>query len=154
MKGKRAIITGGSKGIGRAIVERLIKEGWLVCTCSRKEEDLRRLKEELGNPQSLYIRACDVGDRVSVIEFVRFCVQSMGRIDLLVNNASLLGERVSIENYPEDVWEEVIRVNINGVFYMTKYAIPHMNSGSVIVNMSSGAGKTKPVDHIIKPSFQ
>ncbi len=141
MSGKKAIITGGSKGIGRAIVERLIKEGWLVCTCSRKEEDVRRLKEELGNPQSLYIRACDVGDRVSVMEFVRFCVQNMEGIDLLVNNASLLGERVSIEDYPEDVWEEVIRVNINGVFYMTKYAIPHMNPGSVIVNMSSGAGK-------------
>jgi len=141
MRGKRAIVTGGSRGIGRAIVERLIKEGWQVCTCSRKEEDLRRLKEELGDPQSLYTKACDVGDRVSVRDFVRFCVQNMGRIDLLVNNASLLGERVSIENYPEDVWEEVIRVNINGVFYMTKYALPYMKPGSVIVNMSSGAGK-------------
>ncbi len=141
MSGKKAIITGGSKGIGRAIVERLIKEGWLVCTCSRKEEDLRRLREELGNPQSLYTKACDVGDRVSVGEFVRFCVQNMEGIDLLVNNASILGERVSIEDYPEDVWEEVIRVNINGVFYMTKYTLPYMNPNSVIVNMSSGAGK-------------
>ncbi len=141
MSGKKAIITGGSKGIGRAIVERLIKEGWLVCTCSRKEEDLRRLREELGNPQSLYTKACDVGDRVSVGEFVRFCVQNMEGIDLLVNNASILGERVSIEDYPEDVWEEVIRVNINGVFYMTKYTLPYMNPSSVIVNMSSGAGK-------------
>ncbi len=141
MSGKKAIITGGSKGIGRAIVERLIKEGWLVCTCSRKEEDLRRLREELGNPQSLYTKACDVGDRVSVREFVRFCVQNMEGIDLLVNNASILGERVSIEDYPEDVWEEVIRVNINGVFYMTKYTLPYMNPSSVIVNMSSGAGK-------------
>ncbi len=141
MSGKKAIITGGSKGIGKAIVERLIKEGWLVCTCSRKEEDLRRLREELGNPQSLYTKACDVGDRVSVREFVRFCVQNMEGIDLLVNNASILGERVSIEDYPEDVWEEVIRVNINGVFYMTKYTLPYMNPSSVIVNMSSGAGK-------------
>jgi NAD(P)-dependent dehydrogenase (short-subunit alcohol dehydrogenase family) len=48
---------------------------------------------------------------------------------------------VSIEKYPEEVWEEVIRVNLNGVFYITKYALPYVKSGGVIINISSGAGK-------------
>ena len=141
MEKKRAIITGGSRGIGKALVERLLKEGWEVCTCSRKEEDLIKLREELNNPANLYIKACHVEDRVSAKEFIGFCVDKMKGIDLLINNASILGERLSIEDYPEDVWEEVIRVNINGVFYITKYALPYMPEGSFIVNMSSGAGK-------------
>lgn len=141
MERKRAIITGGSRGIGKAIVERLLKDGWQVCTCSRKEEDLKKLAEELGNPKFLYTKACNVGDRDSANKFVLFCVEKMEGVDLLVNNASVLGERVSIQDYPEDVWEEVIKVNINGVFYITKYTLPYMEKGSVIVNMSSGAGK-------------
>ena len=87
------------------------------------------------------IKACDVGDRRSAKEFVEFCVEKLKKMDLLVNNASVLGERKSIKDYPEEVWEEVIRVNINGVFYITKYTLPYMSEGSVIVNMSSGAGK-------------
>ncbi|MFN7065389.1 MAG: SDR family NAD(P)-dependent oxidoreductase [Aquificaceae bacterium] len=147
MKRKRsAIITGGSKGIGRSIVERLLRGGWEVCTCSRRDEDLLRLKEELKNPEGLYIKACDVGNRASAREFVSFCVERVGKIDLIVNNASILGERLSVEDYPEDLWEEVIRININGVFYITKYALPYMVKGSVIVNMSSGAGK-KPAPY-------
>lgn len=138
---KKAIITGGSKGIGKAIVERLIRDGWEVCTCSRKEEGLLKLKEELGNPKGLYVKVCHVGDKNSARDFVSFCVEKLRKIDLLVNNASILGERLSVEEYPEDVWEEVIRINVNGVFYITKYSLPHMAEGSVIVNMSSGAGK-------------
>ncbi|MFN3598757.1 MAG: SDR family NAD(P)-dependent oxidoreductase [Aquificaceae bacterium] len=138
---KRAILTGGSKGIGKAMVERLIKEGWEVCTCSRREEDLLKLKEELRNPKGLYLKACDVGNKNSAKDFVSFCIEKLGNIDLLVNNASILGERLPIEEYPEEVWEEVIRINIKGVFYITKYALPYMAEGSMIVNMSSGAGK-------------
>ncbi|MCS7171576.1 MAG: SDR family oxidoreductase [Aquificaceae bacterium] len=141
LKKKRAIVTGGSRGIGRAIVEELLRDGWSVCTCSRKEEDLIRLKEELGSPSGLYIKACNVGERQSVKNFVDFCLQKLGGLELLVNNAGLLGDRVSIEEYPEDVWEEVIRVNLNGIFYVTKYCLPHMKKGSVVVNLSSGAGK-------------
>lgn len=141
MEVRKGIITGGSKGIGRAMVERLLKEGWEVCTCSRREEDLVKLKQELGNPKGLYVKACDVGDRRSAKEFVEFCMEKLKKMDLLVNNASVLGERKSIKDYPEEVWEEVIRVNINGVFYITKYTLPYMSEGSVIVNMSSGAGK-------------
>ncbi|RMH80981.1 MAG: SDR family oxidoreductase [Acidobacteria bacterium] len=138
---KRAIVTGGSKGIGRAIVERLLRDGWSVCTCSRSEEGLRLMWEELERPGNLFYRACNVEDKRSAREFVNFCVEKLGKIDLLVNNAAMLGERKPIEDYTEEVWDEVIRVNINGLFYITKYALPYVERGGVIVNMSSGAGK-------------
>ncbi|MCS7277318.1 MAG: SDR family oxidoreductase [Aquificaceae bacterium] len=141
MKSKRAIITGGSRGIGRAIVERLLRDGWQVCTCSRKEEDLKKLWEDLRKPENLLTKACHVEDKQSVKDFVNFCMENMGGVELLVNNASILGERVSVMDYPEDIWDEVIRINVNGVFYVTKYCLPYMGNGSFIVNMSSGAGK-------------
>lgn len=140
MNRKRAVVTGGSRGIGRAIVERLLREGWQVCTCSRNYQDLVRLVEELGQ-EGLHVRSCNVGDRWSVKAFVEFCVERMGGLELLVNNASILGSRVSVEAYPEELWEEVIKVNINGVFYTTKYCLPYMGKGSLVVNVSSGAGK-------------
>ncbi|WP_448583943.1 SDR family NAD(P)-dependent oxidoreductase [Thermocrinis sp.] len=134
------VITGGTRGIGKATVELFLKEGWSVCTCARGEKDLEKLKEELKNPK-LFTKACDVADRDSAKAFIEFCRENLGQFDLLINNASILGERVDIEHYPEDIWEEVIKVNINGVFYITKYALPYIKDGGMIVNMSSGAGK-------------
>ncbi len=139
-KSMNAIITGGSRGIGRAMVVKLLSDGHNVCTCSRREEDLMVLKEELKSP-NLHTKACDVGNRKQAKEFMSFCVEKFGRIDVLINNASILGERKSIENYPEDVWEEVIRVNVNGTFYITKYDLPYIPKGGVIINFSSGVGK-------------
>jgi NAD(P)-dependent dehydrogenase (short-subunit alcohol dehydrogenase family) len=135
------VITGGTRGIGRAVVELFLKEGWNVCTCGRTEEGVKRLKEELKEPKNLYVKVCDVGDRNSARAFVEFCKEELGDFDLLINNASILGERLPTEKYPEEVWEEVIRVNLNGVFYITNYALPYMKSGGVIINLSSGAGK-------------
>ncbi|MGC8852895.1 MAG: SDR family NAD(P)-dependent oxidoreductase [Hydrogenobacter sp.] len=137
----KVVITGGSRGIGRALVERFVKEGHMVCTCSRSEESLKALWEELQRTDRVMFKGCDVGDRLSAKDFINFCAKHMKEFDVLINNASILGLRESIENYPEDVWEEVIRVNLNGVFYITKYAIPFMKSGGVIINFSSGAGK-------------
>ena len=138
---KKVVITGGSKGIGRAMVELFIREGYSVCTCSRNYQDLEKLYKDLSEPKTLYIKECDVSDKASAKDFIDFCVKSMARIDVLINNASILGVRSNVETYPEDVWEEVIRININGVFYITKYALPHMERGGVIINFSSGAGK-------------
>jgi len=134
------VITGGTRGIGRATVELFLKEGWSVCTCARSEENLKQLQQELKSP-NLHTKVCDIGDRSSAKAFVEFCKEKLGSFDLLINNASILGERTNIEHYPEDLWEEVIRTNINGTFYITKYALPYIKDGGVIINMSSGAGK-------------
>ena len=85
------IITGGTKGIGRAVVELFLKEGWNVCTCGRKEEGVKRLKEELKGRENLYVKVCDVGDRNSARAFVEFCKEKLGEFDLLINNSSILG---------------------------------------------------------------
>ncbi len=135
----RMIITGGSKGIGRAMVELFVRKGHKVCTCAR--EGLDELLEELSHPEHLYTKPCHVEDRVSAKGFVDFCVERLGAVDVLINNAGILGVRMPVQEYPEDIWEEVIRVNINGTFYITKYTLPYMEEGGVIVNFSSGAGK-------------
>jgi NAD(P)-dependent dehydrogenase (short-subunit alcohol dehydrogenase family) len=142
----KVVLTGGSRGIGKALVERFVKDGHMVCTCSRSEESLRALWEELGCTDRLMFKGCDVGNRYSAKEFISFCKDRMQEFHVLINNAGILGLRQSIENYPEDVWEEVIRINLNGVFYITKYAIPFMKDGGVIINFSSGAGK-KPAPY-------
>ncbi|WP_148209087.1 SDR family NAD(P)-dependent oxidoreductase [Thermocrinis albus] len=137
----RAVVTGGSRGIGRAIVEAFLKENYRVCTCARHQEGLLVLKRELGDPINLFAMPCDVKDRDSVKSFVNHCVSFLGKVDVLVNNAGVLGVREKIEGYPEDVWEEVLRVNLNGMFFVTKYFIPYMERGGFIINMSSGVGK-------------
>jgi len=136
----KAVITGGSRGIGKALVKRFLEEGYQVCTCSRDKERLKALVEELKS-ENLFTFTCDVSDKTSAREFVEFCAKNLGEFDLLINNASILGERKSIQDYPENLWEEVIKVNINGVFYITKYALPYIKKGGVIINLSSGAGK-------------
>ncbi|MEZ0361945.1 MAG: SDR family oxidoreductase [Hydrogenobacter sp.] len=135
------VITGGSKGIGRATVIRFIKDGHKVCTCSRSEEGLKTLWEEFGHTGKLFLKRCDVSERSSAKEFVYFCAEKLGGFDVLINNAGILGVRESIQNYPEDIWEEVIRTNINGTFYVTKYALTFMKERGVIINFSSGVGK-------------
>ena len=67
-------------------------------------------------------------------------IRKTKKIHVLVNNAGILGERAPISDYPTDVWEEVIKTNVNGVFYITKFFLPYMEDGGVIINISSGVG--------------
>jgi len=144
LRGKVALVTGGSRGIGRAIATAYVQSGANVFICGRNVNDieaaLREIRPTGGMIDGL---AGDVGKAEHVERIVDKAVQRFGAIDVLVNNASILGPREPIVNYPLTAWDEVIRINLTGFFLMTRAVLPIMlerSSGSII-NVTSGVGR-------------
>jgi NAD(P)-dependent dehydrogenase (short-subunit alcohol dehydrogenase family) len=145
LAGKAALITGGSRGIGKAVAAAYAREGAAVFLCGRKEADVRKAIEDI---ESAGGRAAGCAGDVGKIEDVRRIVQDataqFGGIDVLVNNASLLGPRLPIVEYPIQAWQEVLRVNLTGIFLIIQEVLKVMmpkRQGSII-NVSSGVGRT------------
>jgi NAD(P)-dependent dehydrogenase (short-subunit alcohol dehydrogenase family) len=136
-----ALITGGTKGLGKELVAKWLQEGWIVGTCSRSEPEIEALRA-LGSPENLLAERVDISDPEHCAEFVRKILDRCGRVDCLVNNAGVLGPRTEIVSYPADEWRRVMDINANGPFYMTKAVLPGMleSRSGVIINISSGAG--------------
>src|ERR1044071_3228372 len=107
------IITGGTKGLGRASVKKWLSEGWAVATCARDESELAQLEAECDSKQ-LLTHALDISDPIAVRGFVERVIGHFGQVDVLINNASILGPRVEISDYDESAWREVVDVNLNG----------------------------------------
>jgi len=144
LSGKVALITGGSRGIGKAIAAAYARQGARVFICARGEGDLARTVNDIrdagGEVSGL---AGDIGKPEDARRIVEAAVERYGRTDVLVNNASLLGSRVTIADYPFSDWEEVVRVNLTGVFLLTQQVLRIMipqRQGSII-NVSSGVGR-------------
>src|SRR2546426_769979 len=141
---KVALITGGSRGIGRAVATAFAAEGASVFICARNESDVHHAMEEIRSKGgTIHGAAGDVGKLEDVQGIVRAAVDQYGAIDVLVNNASALGPRKPIARYPAAAWEEVLRVNLTGVFFVTKEVLQIMiprRQGSII-NVSSGVGR-------------
>ncbi len=145
LAGKVALITGGSRGIGKAIAAAYARQGTRVFICAREEGDLARtvnhIRDAGGEISGL---AGDIGKPEDARRIVEAAVERYGKTDVLVNNASLLGPRVTIADYPITDWEEVVRVNLTGVFLLTQQVLQVMipqRQGSII-NVSSGVGRT------------
>ena len=134
-----ALVTGASQGLGRALALAYAREGASLALNSRSEEGLRPVAEEaekLG-AEALAL-AADVSRGAEVERMVGAVVDRFGRVDVLVNNAGLLGPRVRIEEYPEDEWRRVIDANLTGPFLVSRAVIPHLAEGASIVNVVSG----------------
>jgi NAD(P)-dependent dehydrogenase (short-subunit alcohol dehydrogenase family) len=142
--GKVALITGGSRGIGRAIAAAYAKAGAQVFICGRNIADVdAALREIRGQGGSIDGVAGDISRARDAQGIVRAALERFGFVDVLVNNASILGPREAIADYPFEAWEEVIRVNLTGLFLMTRAVLPAMlerRSGSII-NVTSGVGR-------------
>ncbi len=136
LTGKVALITGASKGLGKALALAYAKEGAKVVVNSRSEESIRPVAEEAGG-EALAV-AADVSTKEGADKLVAEAVEKFGLIDILVNNAGILGPRVAIEEYPEDEWRDVIDANLTGPFLVSKAVAPHMNEGGSIINVVSG----------------
>jgi 3-oxoacyl-[acyl-carrier protein] reductase len=139
-----AIVTGGSRGIGRGVVEALLEEGWRVRFCSKSPESVRRAQGELAGKFGDAVRgkAVDVRSQEEVDAFVEEAVQEEGRIDCLVNNAGL-GTFAPVDELTGDQWREVIETNLSGCFYFLRAVAPVMRrqGSGWIFNIASLAGK-------------
>ncbi len=144
LSGKVALITGGSRGIGRAIARAYAREGARVFICARNHTEVDRVVSEIcGAGGQSDGSAGDIGKLEDARRIVQAAAQHFGGIDVLVNNASLLGPRVHIASYPPEAWEEVLRVNLTGLFFVTQSVLQIMiprRQGSII-NISSGVGR-------------
>jgi NAD(P)-dependent dehydrogenase (short-subunit alcohol dehydrogenase family) len=144
LAGRIALVTGGSRGIGRAVIAAYAAAGAKVFTCARDQNDLDRALSELGKGTvEIDGVAADLSKAQDVARVASLAVARFGAVDVLVNNASILGPREPIASYSPEAWEEVIRINLTGVFLMTRAVLPIMaarGSGSII-NVSSGVGR-------------
>lgn len=139
LNGKTALITGASQGLGRALALGFAREGANVVVNSRSEDSIRPVADEIREAGADVLAvAADVSRGDDVGKLVEETVSRFGRIDVLVNNAGVLGPRVAIEEYPEDEWREVIDANLTGPYLVSKAAIPHMAEGGSIINIVSG----------------
>jgi NAD(P)-dependent dehydrogenase (short-subunit alcohol dehydrogenase family) len=143
LRGKVALVTGGSRGIGRAIAAAYVQSGANVFICARNVNDIEAALDMRQTGGVIDGVTGDVGKAEDVEHIVRETVARFGTIDVLVNNASILGPREPIANYPLAAWDEVIRINLTGVFLMSRAVLPLMlerRSGSII-NVTSGVGR-------------
>jgi NAD(P)-dependent dehydrogenase (short-subunit alcohol dehydrogenase family) len=143
LQGKVGLVTGSTRGIGRAIAEGMARAGATVVVSGTREEDVSRVVEEMtARGHRALGSACDVRRYDEVEALMAFAAAEAGGLDVLINNAGVgLFAPVS-EMSPED-WDRVIDTNLTGVFYCSRAAIPHLlkRGGGIIINVSSLAGK-------------
>jgi 3-oxoacyl-[acyl-carrier protein] reductase len=152
MKAKIAIVTGGSRGIGKAVVRALALMEYRVYCCSTTAERIEGMAETMrAEGLDVHGSVVDVAARSEVIDFVRDVVRREGKIDLLVNNAGIFKTTPLLE-IPEEEWDRLFAVNVKGFLFFIQEVGQNMveQGGGVIVNMASDAGKTGggiPVAH-------
>ncbi|MGI0069306.1 MAG: SDR family NAD(P)-dependent oxidoreductase [Nitrosopumilaceae archaeon] len=135
--GKVAIVTGGSRGIGKATAKLFAQEGANVVITARDQTRLETSAKEL----NVIGIAGDIKKSQDVENVVKKTVEKFGRIDILINNAGIFPEVKPLHEISEKEWNEVIDVNLTGQFRFTKAVIPHMmKNGGCIINVSSDAG--------------
>ena len=137
LEGKTAIVTGGSKGIGRAIAERFAAEGANVVASARNPPTEAFSPTEHGP----FFEQCDVSNAADVERLVGGTVERFGRLDVMVNNAGIEVEK-TVEDTTEAEWDEVMAINLKGVFLGCKYAIAPLRAaaGGAIINVGSYDG--------------
>ena len=139
LEGKVVLITGASQGLGRALALAYAKKGAKLAINARNEDSIHPVAREAEEQGAEVLAvAADVSRSADVEMLVSETVERFGGIDVLVNNAGILGPRVAIEEYPEDEWRRVIDANLTGPFLVSKAAIPHMREGGSIINLVSG----------------
>ena len=139
LEGKKAIITGGDSGIGRAVALAFAREGADVLISYLDEEEdaaeTRRLIEEAGRKAVLV--PGNIGDAAHCRRIVERAVEAFGRVDVLVNNAAHQATFSGPEEISDEEWEKTFQVNIHAMFYLTKAVLLHMREGATIINTTS-----------------
>ena len=139
--GRTADVTGGAMGIGLAVAQRLIASGGRVSLWDRDATALDTARSQLGG--AVDTRLLEVTDATKVNAAATATAAAFGHIDALVCSAGITGPNVPLAEYPIDAWQQVIDVNVNGVFYCNRAVVPIMQKQDYgrIVNIASVAGK-------------
>lgn len=149
LKGKAAIVTGGSRGIGFAISKELTEKGAEVIICSRNQDQLSETVSKLSTSlKPVFGIVADVSKFEDCQKLIQFAYSKWKRIDILVNNAGIFGPIGLLETNEPKSWEEVLAINVLGAVYCSKLAIPYMkNLGSGKIINLAGAGVGGPHAH-------
>ncbi|MCA1615811.1 MAG: SDR family oxidoreductase [Acidobacteria bacterium] len=143
LKGKAAVVTGSTKGIGRAVAEALVRAGADVCVSARDAGEIERAVDELGDAAGGRVTGavCDVRDYEEVRALFAHAAAEFGGVDILVNNAGV-GRFGRVEEMSPEDFRAVVETNLFGVFHCCREAIPLMKrrGGGYIINISSLAG--------------
>ena len=145
LRGKIAVVTGGSSGIGRAIAVALARHGAAVVVnylnnAAGAEETVKEIQGLRRN--GLAVRA-DVSHRAEIVNMMATTLENFGRLDILVNNAGSAIKRLPFEDCTEEIWDEALAVNLKGVFFCSQVAAPHFKQqgSGRIINISSLAAE-------------
>jgi NAD(P)-dependent dehydrogenase (short-subunit alcohol dehydrogenase family) len=141
-KTKRIVLTGVSRGLGLAMAEGFVEAGHTVCGCARNTEAIEKLRKQFGAPHRF--STVDVTDDPAVRRWAKACLEALGPVDLLINNAALINENAPLWKVPAAEFSDVIDVNIKGVANVIRHFAPAMieRRSGVIVNFSSGWGRS------------
>lgn len=138
LKGKRALVSGGTTGIGRAIVELLLQEGAQVATFGRTEEDVEELQSAL---PGVIVFSADIANHGQIAPLVEETFSKLGGLDILVNNAAVGGG--TIMEAPYEAWRSVIEINLIGPMMLTQMVADRLQAGAHIVTIGSMSAKTR-----------
>ena len=141
LNGKTALITGGGRGIGRAIALEFAHQGARVAVAARTAEQLEQVANEIGNGAIALV--CDVSDPESVSRMFGDLRERLGDADILVNNAGV-AESATLVNTSDELWHRHLSINLSGTFYCTRAALPAMlkRGWGRVINVASIAGKS------------
>ena len=144
LKNKVAIVTGGSRGIGKAISQRFAQEGCNLVLVSRTESELANTAQSIINEFSVKVNIfpADISEENEALSVVRNTIEEFGKISILVNNAAIMGPLGEISNISGQEFFDTLKNNIGGTVFFTKAVIPHMKSQKqgCIINLSGGGG--------------
>lgn len=142
ISGKAVIVTGGTRGIGRAIAERMLAEGARVALCGRTQQSVDEALHTLGGGERTFAMPADVSNIEDVRQFVAAAHARFGRIDVLINNAGAGVFRGVADLSPEE-WQRMIGLNLSGAYYCCHEVLPILRrgGGGDIINIGSLAGK-------------
>jgi 3-oxoacyl-[acyl-carrier protein] reductase len=142
LEGKSALVTGGTRGIGRATAQALLSSGAVVAICGRGRDGVERAVAELSASGKVVGRPADVSNPEDVAALFRYIDDQLGGLDILVNNAGV-GIFASVTELTIEQWRRTIGTNLDGVFYCSREALPRFGrrGGGFVINISSLAGK-------------
>jgi NAD(P)-dependent dehydrogenase (short-subunit alcohol dehydrogenase family) len=135
LSGRVAVISGGSRGIGRGVAESLLRRGASVVVCARSEDEVARAVHELGALGPTRGLRCDVTRAADVSELVASAAEAFGRLDIAVCCQGVYGNAYSVLDYPEHEWDEVVAINLKGSFLLGRAA------GRAMVECGTDAGR-------------